>query len=304
MISVVDNKNEIKSEKVYYNKIFKGKISPNWCPGCGDYSLLSATIKSLEKLGFTPNETVIVSGIGCSSNFPHFTTAYGFHTVHGRALPAAMGIHLVNPELKIIVVGGDGDGYGIGIGHFIHAARKNLDITYLVMNNQIYGLTLGQASPTSTVEHITLTTPKGVSDKPINPIALALGAGASFVARGFSGKTKHLEDLIIKAINHRGFSLVDVLSPCVSFNRLNTYEWFNQRIYDLQNNQYITKNIINAFEKAQEWGNQIPIGVFYENHSPTLNNGDPVSSIKNVSKEPLGFKELGISEEEIFNDLR
>ncbi|MDH5647609.1 MAG: thiamine pyrophosphate-dependent enzyme, partial [Candidatus Heimdallarchaeota archaeon] len=188
------NKDELEKIK------FKGDVKPNWCPGCGDYGLLSATTSVLSDLGYQPNETVIISGIGCSSSFPHWTSAYGIHMIHGRALPAAYGLHMVNPSLKIIVAGGDGDGYGIGVGHFIHTARRNINIVYMVMNNQIYGLTLGQSSPSSQQGHITLTTPSGVDERPINPISLALGAGATFVARGFSGDTKHLRYLIERAL--------------------------------------------------------------------------------------------------------
>ena len=249
------------------NSSFKGTVSPNWCPGCGDYGLLASTTRALENLGYDPHDVVIVSGIGCSSNFPHFTTAYGYHTVHGRALPAALAIKSVNPDLKVIAVGGDGDGYGIGLAHFIHTIRRDVDLTYLVMNNQIYGLTLGQPSPTSTLHHITVTTPEpGVMDNPINPITLALGAGANFVARGFSGKPKQLEELIQQSINFSGFSFVDVLSPCVTFNKLNTYNWFKERIYDLNDEKegFNSSNIADAFKKGLEWGNRVPIGLFYK----------------------------------------
>ena len=249
------------------NSSFKGTVSPNWCPGCGDYGLLASTTRALENLGYDPHDVVIVSGIGCSYNFPHFTTAYGYHTVHGRALPAALAIKSVNPDLKVIAVGGDGDGYGIGLAHFIHTIRRDVDLTYLVMNNQIYGLTLGQPSPTSTLHHITVTTPEpGVMDNPINPITLALGAGANFVARGFSGKPKQLEELIQQSINFSGFSFVDVLSPCVTFNKLNTYNWFKERIYDLNDEKegFNSSNIADAFKKGLEWGNRVPIGLFYK----------------------------------------
>lgn len=285
-------------------KIFKGEVTPNWCPGCGDFGLLSATTKALGNLGYQPHEVVIVSGIGCSSNFPHFITAYGFHAIHGRALPVALGIQLSNPELKIIVVGGDGDGYGIGVGHLIHAFRRNLNMAYLVMNNQIYGLTLGQASPTSALEHITLTSPEGVDEAPINPISLALGAGASFVGRGFSGDPKHLENLIKKAILHEGFGFIDVLSPCVTYNKLNTYSWFKERIYKLEEINHDNNDLSKAFSKSQEWDNNIPIGLFYQKRRPTLLESDPVSSTINVSKKPLGFKYANITEEEVFTDFR
>ena len=263
---------------------FKGDVSPNWCPGCGDYGLLASTARALENLGYDPHDVVIVSGIGCSSNFPHFTKAYGFHSVHGRALPAAMAIKSVNPDLKIVVVGGDGDGYGIGVGHFIHSIRRDLDITYMVMDNQIYGLTLGQASPTSSLHHVTITSPEpGVEDNPINPLTLALGAGANFVGRGFSGRTKALTHLIEQAINFPGFSFIDVLSPCVTFNRLNTYNWFKERVYNLQEENHNIHDSSQAFTRALEWGDKIPLGLFYQNQ-----NHSPIKQSFNLSK--LSFK--------------
>ena len=265
---------------------FKGTVNPNWCPGCGDYGLLASTTRALENMGYNPKDVVVVSGIGCSSNFPHFMTSYGFHSVHGRALPVAMSIKLVNPDLTVIAVGGDGDGYGIGLGHFIHNIRRDLDITYLVMNNQIYGLTLGQASPTSTLHHITTTTPEpnGVEENPINPITLALGAGCNFVSRGFSGKPKQLEQLIEEGIKFPGFSFIDVLSPCVTFNRLNTYNWFKDRVYDLNDAEgngsvHDFSNTAEAFSKGLEWSDRIPIGLFYKNasHQPIETHFSPVN---------------------------
>ena len=273
---------------------FKGSVNPNWCPGCGDYGLLASTVRTLENMGYNPKDTVVVSGIGCSSNFPHFMTSYGFHAVHGRALPAAMAIKSVNPDLKVIAVGGDGDGYGIGLGHFIHNIRRDLDITYLVMNNQIYGLTLGQASPTSTLHHITITTPDpGVEENPINPITLALGAGCNYVARGFSGRIKQLEKLIEDGIKFSGFSFVDVLSPCVTFNRLNTYNWFKDRVYDLKETDHDSTNASEAFSKGLEWGNRIPTGLFYKNstskaHDSGLNIRNQIigrNQSKNLTKQ-------------------
>lgn len=266
---------------------------PSWCPGCGDYGLLSAMNKALAGLGYAPHEVVIVSGIGCSGNFPHFTSAYGFHSTHGRALPAALGMAMANPDLKIIVVGGDGDGYGIGAGHFIHAARRNLDITYTVMNNQIYGLTLGQSSPTSQMKHITLTTPEGVDERPINPMTLAIGAGASFVARTFSGEGKHLEEVLRKAIEHPGFSLVDDLSPCVTFNRLNTYDWFRERVYMLEETEHDKTDLNQAFAKALEWGEKIPLGILYQDEGVPLQKLDrTLKTGVNPANEPLGIKHL------------
>ena len=288
----------------YDKKLFKAKNRPNWCPGCGDYGLLSSTTKALAKLNYTPHETVIVSGIGCSSSFPHWTTAYGIHMVHGRALPAATGAHLVNPNLKMVVVGGDGDGYGIGVGHFVHASRRNLDMTYMVMDNQIYGLTLGQASPSSQTGHITLTTPEGVDERPVNPVALALAAGATFVARGFSGDNKHLQMIIEQALEHKGFAFIDVLSPCVTFNRLNTYDWFRDRVYKLEEEEHDISDPAAAYSRALEWGDRIPTGIFYQGKYPTLDKTDRVASSGAVVHDHLGIKAQGLNPEDIFDEFR
>ncbi len=288
---------------IQLNTRFKAQgKKPNWCPGCGDHGLLSATIKTVEKKGLLPNEVVITSGIGCSSSFPHWTSAYGIHAIHGRALPPAIGVHMANPELTVISVGGDGDGYGIGGNHFIHTARRNPNITYMVMNNQIYGLTLGQASPSSQLGHITTTTPEGVEEEPINPIALALGAGATFVARAYTRDSKHLQMIIDKAMDHRGFAFVDVISPCVTFNKLNTYEWFNKRVYKLEDHD--TSDPSAAFGKAMEWGDKIPLGIFYQIDRPTLNDKNPVTRNKIPVKEPLGFNAQNIDMEEVFDEFR
>ncbi|MHA1977339.1 MAG: thiamine pyrophosphate-dependent enzyme [Candidatus Hodarchaeales archaeon] len=292
----------VKNQK-NYKEIFKADLKPNWCPRCGDYGLLSASVKALSKLDYRPNEVVLVSGIGCSSSFPHWTKAYGIHMLHGRALPAAAGVKMVNPELTVIAVGGDGDGYGIGVGHFVHTARRNLAITYMVMNNQIYGLTMGQASPSSQLGHVTITAPQGVDEQPINPLALALGAGASFIARGFSGDSNHLQAIIEEALNHNGFAFIDVLSPCVTFNKVNTYEWFRERVYKLDKN-HDQSDISAAFYKSLEWGDRIPLGIFYKSKRPPLHKLDSVTKVKNPVKEPLGFKAQGINIQEVFNDFR
>jgi 2-oxoglutarate ferredoxin oxidoreductase subunit beta len=224
--------------------------------------------------------------------------------LHGRALPAATGVKLVNPDLKVVVAGGDGDGYGIGVGHFVHTARKNVDLTYMVMNNQIYGLTLGQPSPSSQVGHITLTTPEGVGDRPINPIALALGSGATFVARGFSGDNKHLQSIIEQALQHRGFAFIDVLSPCVTFNKLNTYDWFRDRVYKLEEEDHDPSDLGAAFVKSQEWDQKIPIGIFYRSSQPTHHEVDPVSQSRIPVSEPLGLSSFNITPNEIFDEFR
>ncbi len=214
-----------------------------------------------------------------------------------------MGVRLANPDLTIIAVGGDGDGYGIGLNHFIHTARRNLNITYIVMNNQINGLTTGQYSPSSQLGQKTVTSPFGVNEYPINPIALALGAGTSFVARAFSGERKHLQYIIEEALKHHGFSFVDVLSPCITFNHLNTYIWFRERVYKL-NSDYDPSDIGIAFIKAQEWGDKIPIGIFYKIIKPSLKDLDPVLRDKNPIKEPLGFKAQKINIQEVFEEFR
>jgi len=270
-------------------KDYRSGIKPTWCPGCGDYAVLMGVQIALSRLDLDPDDVFIVSGIGCSSNLPHFLRCYGLHGIHGRTLPIATGAKLANPDITVIAVGGDGDGYGIGVGHFVHAMRRNVDITYVTMDNQIYGLTTGQVSPTSMLGHRTKTTPGGNIERPVNPIALALAAGATYVSRGFSGDPKMLGELIAKGIRHRGFSLVDVFSPCVTFNRLNTYDWFRQRVYDLKGVGHDASSIDRAFERAQEFGEKIPIGLFYQVLRPTYEEQDPVLRKGAPAKQKIGW---------------
>ena len=256
----------------------KGKVDPDWCPGCGDYGVLAAVQKAQVDLQIPNYMVATVSGIGCSSNFPGFINTYGMHTLHGRSLPVATGLKLANPELTVLVTGGDGDGFGIGAGHFVHAMRRNVNLTYMVLDNQIYGLTTGQTSPTSRIGMKTKSNPYGNGDTPVNPITLALAAGATFVGRGFSGDQKHLTELIKQAIQHKGFSLLDIFSPCVTYNHDNTFQWFRPRVKRLEDNpSYDPHNWIAAMEKATVWGEEIPIGKFYEtNDVPTLEETEPV----------------------------
>src|SRR6202167_3177236 len=191
---------------------FEGIVDPDWCPGCGDFGVLKALKAGAAKAGVMPKDMVVVSGIGCSSNLPGFINSYGVHSLHGRSIPVATGVRLANTDLRVVITGGDGDGYGIGIGHFIHAMRRNLDLTYIVMDNQIYGLTTGQASPTTMKEQRTKSTPEGNVESPINPLALAIVSGATYVARGYSGEPNHLADIIAGGISHKRFSLIDVFS--------------------------------------------------------------------------------------------
>ncbi|SVA76676.1 uncharacterized protein METZ01_LOCUS129530, partial [marine metagenome] len=230
-------------------KDFKGKVSPDWCPGCGDFGVLSGLQRAVSELGLQPHEILTISGIGCSSNFPGFFNSYGMHTLHGRALPHATGAKLANHEMNVIVTGGDGDGYGIGGNHFTHTSRRNLDVLYIVMDNQIYGLTTGQISPTSEAGMKTKSTPYGSIELPINPIASAITAGATWVARGYTGNIKQLTRLMIEGIQHKGFALLDVFSPCVTFNKVNTYQFFRPRVQPLEDIDHDTRDWKAGIEK-------------------------------------------------------
>jgi 2-oxoglutarate ferredoxin oxidoreductase subunit beta len=271
---------------------FKGKVDPDWCPGCGDFGVLSALQKALVDLQIQPHNVVTISGIGCSSNLPGYINTYGMHTLHGRALAVATGVKLANHDLTVVVTGGDGDGFGIGGNHFIHTMRRNVDLLYLAMDNQIYGLTTGQVSPTSSVGMKTKSTPFGSVEGPINPITLALAAGATFIARGFSGDQKHLTDLIKQGLKHKGFSFIDVFSPCVTYNHDNTYPWFKQRVKRLEDDPgYDSSNWLMALERSRQWGDEVPIGKFFQRTDmPSLDQAEPVLD----TGGPLALRELGI----------
>jgi len=268
----------------------KSDVKPTWCPGCGDFGVVAAVESSLKRLKIPSHNVVIVSGIGCSSNLPHFLSSYGFHGIHGRAIPLAEGIRWGNHGLTVIATGGDGDGFGIGAGHFIHAMRRNVDLTYVTMDNQIYGLTTGQASPTSTMGQKTKSTPTGVIESPIDPIALALASGATYVARGFSGDVKHLTDLVANGIAHKGFAFVDVFSPCVTYNKLNTFDFFRQRVYKLESAGHNPSDIVAAWQRSLEWGDKIPIGLFYSVERPTYEDLEEVLAAGPLAKQPAGLK--------------
>ena len=272
-------------------KDFKGKVDPDWCPGCGDFGVLSTLQKACAELGLRPHEILTVSGIGCSSNFPGYFNSFGMHTLHGRSLAVATGAKLGNHELTVIATGGDGDGYGIGGNHFTHTARRNVDLTHIVMNNQIYGLTTGQASQTSRMNMKTKSTPHGSVELPINPITSAIMNGATFVARGYSAKPRHLTELMKQAIQHQGFALVDVFSPCVTFNKDNDYAFFKPRIKELDNASHDPEDWKTACEKAMLWGDEIYIGVFLQKQAPTLGQLEPVLD----EGGPLGRRSLGVS---------
>jgi 2-oxoglutarate ferredoxin oxidoreductase subunit beta len=250
-------------------------LQPAWCPGCGNFGILKAVNQALVALEIEPHRVLMVSGIGQAGKLPHYSRGNVFNSLHGRPVPPAVGAKIVNPDLVVIAFSGDGDAYGEGGNHFIHAVRRNNDITYLVHNNQVYGLTKGQASPTSDVGFVTKTTPEGASN-PVNPIALAIVSGAGFVARGFAGDSGHLAGIIRQGILHRGFSLIDVLQPCVSFNHRNTYQWYRQRVYKLEEEKgYDPADRKAALEKAFEWGEKIPIGIIYTSELPVYEDTLP-----------------------------
>jgi 2-oxoglutarate ferredoxin oxidoreductase subunit beta len=272
---------------------FKTDVFVDWCPGCGNFGILAALQMALAELQKTPHKVVLVSGIGCSGKPPHFVKVYGVHTLHGRPLPFAQGIKLANPELEVIAMGGDGDGLGIGAGHFVNAGRRNVDMTYLIHDNGVYGLTKGQASPTLKLGLQTKSLPKPNINEAVNPIALAIISGYTFVARAYAYDVKHLKEMIKQAITHKGLAFVDILQPCPTYNNINTKDWYagadridpktgkpQSRLYKLDEIGYdpVVHNLTEEFGKkaaaigkAQEWGDRIPIGVFYKNEfEPTF----------------------------------
>lgn len=267
---------------------FNTKYPPTWCPGCGDFAIWAALKESFVKLVWKPDEFVIVYGIGCSGNMNDFIRSYGFHSLHGRAIPNAIGIKLANHKLPIVCVVGDGDCYGEGGNHLIHAARGNFDMTVLVHDNRVYGLTTGQVSPTAQKGQKSKSTPAGIIEVPVNPLTLGITQGATYVAQGFAGDIPHLTDLIVKAVQHKGFSLVNILQPCVTFNKINTYQWFRERIYKLSAG-YDSKNKIKALETALQLEKEIPLGIIYQETRPTYKE-----SLVQIEKKPLVEQKLKV----------
>jgi 2-oxoglutarate ferredoxin oxidoreductase subunit beta len=277
------------------------KENPDWCPGCGDYGILMGIKKALIALDRPLHETCIVSGIGCSGKLNHFVNTYGFEGLHGRSLPVASAIHLANHSLNVVAVGGDGDGYGIGMGHWMHTMRRNMNFTYIVHDNQVYGLTKGQYSPTTEVGMKSSSSPRGAIETPVNPIKLALASGGvSFIARAFAGDIKHLHELVLQGMKHEGFALIDVLQPCVTFNKLNTYDFFKSRVYKLEDDPLYDKTSKHmAEERAEEWDKRIATGVFYqatedmyESHLPAIKETPlALQDISNIDIAPM-YKEF------------
>ena len=275
---------------------YTGQI-PSWCPGCGNFSILNAVKHAFVELGLSPHQVLIVSGIGQSGKLPHYMRCNTFNGLHGRTLPVATGAKLANHELAVVAVAGDGDCYGEGGNHLIHTIRRNPDITVLVHNNQIYGLTKGQASPTTETGMATKLQPGGVVLSPFNPVTLAVSQNAGFVARGFSGEIPHLTELIKEAVNHRGFSIVDILQPCVTFNKLNTYSWYKERVYKLDAN-HNPEDMMQALEKGFEWGEKIPVGIIYKNSRPAFE--EQISALK---RGPLVRSGMSGNIEDAFNEF-
>jgi len=268
---------------------YKTDVHNDWCPGCGDFGILQSVQMALFELGIPRHKAVVFSGIGCSGKTPHFINVYGIHTLHGRAVPFAIGAKLANPDLNVIVVGGDGDGLGIGVGHFVSAGRRNVGLTYIVYNNAVYGLTKGQASPTLKLGVKTKSLPKPNINDAVNPIALALVSGYTFIARAYSYDVKHLKEIIKKAVLHKGLAFIDVLQPCPTYNDINTKDWYSgkdridpktgksiPRIYKLEDTGYdpyvrsddpdeLNSKFVQVVEKSLEWGDKIPVGIFYIN---------------------------------------
>ncbi len=258
-----------------------------WCPGCGNFGLLMAMKRAIIQLGLEMEEVVAVAGIGCHGKMTDYIKVNALHVIHGRVLPAATAIKLANQELTVVGFAGDGDAYNIGIGHLSHAARRNINITYVVHNNLVYGLTTGQTSPTSKKGYVSKTTPRGAFEPGINPLTHALASDATFVSRGYAGDMHHLTGLFKQAITHEGFALVDVLQPCVAWNRVNTYDFYKERVYKLEEAEHDPSDLENAYRRAAEWGERIPIGVFYKTERPTYMHNFPV-----LEKGPLARQKI------------
>ncbi|WCK56152.1 2-oxoacid:ferredoxin oxidoreductase subunit beta [Aneurinibacillus sp. Ricciae_BoGa-3] len=275
-------------------KDFRNSVKPNWCPGCGDFSVQAAIQRAAANVGLEPEQLAVVSGIGCSGRISGYINAYGLHGVHGRALPIAQGLKMANRELTVIASGGDGDGFAIGTSHTIHAMRRNIDMTYIVMDNQIYGLTKGQTSPVSELGFVTKSTPKGSIEAPLSPLEVAMAAGASFVAQTLSSDIKGMVDLIEKGLQHKGFSFINVFSPCVTFNKVNTYDWYKEHVKNLGEIEgYDPSNRVNAMRVLMENEGMVA-GLIYQN-----NQKQPYETLVK------GFREEGLAKQDLsFNSDR
>ncbi|OGH18052.1 MAG: hypothetical protein A3F31_03900 [Candidatus Levybacteria bacterium RIFCSPHIGHO2_12_FULL_38_12] len=293
---------ELKDLEITYDK-------PNWCPGCGDFGVWVSLKNAIVQLGLNPWEVVLVSGIGCSSKLPYWVKTYGFNGLHGRPMPVAEGIKLANHGLTVIVIGGDGDQYGEGGNHLLHAARRNIDLTVIVHNNQVYGLTTGQFSPTTDIGEKNKANPNPIMEAPVNPIEFALAAGATYVARGFAGDHKQETELITAGIKHKGFAMIDIMQPCVTFNHKNTFSWFYERVYTLEQEGHDIKDKIKAFQRAEEWPLRRPLsegekekvatGIFYQEDRPTWEDVTPQLGSTPLVKHTIDNRDITLLLEEL-----
>ena len=275
-------------------KDFRNDVPPNWCPGCGDFAVLAAMQRAFANLGLRPEQVAVVSGIGCSGRISGYIHTYGFHGTHGRALALAQGLKIANRDLVVVAAGGDGDGYAIGLNHTIHAIRRNMDITYIVMDNQIYGLTKGQTSPRSAMGFQTKSTPKGSIEAPLSPLMMALAAGGTFVAQGFSSDVNQLVSIIEAGIKHRGFAFINVFSPCVTFNKVNTYDWFRERVVPVETIEgYDPHDRKLAMQKLMETDGMLT-GIIYQDPDSVAYE----DRIPGFRKEPLVKQPLKPSRED------
>ena len=273
---------------------FKSNDEITWCPGCGDFGILNALKKALVTLHRQPSDILLVSGIGQAAKTPHYVKANCFNGLHGRALPPAVAAKIVNRDLTVIVTTGDGDCYGEGGNHLLHNIRRNPDITVIVHNNQVYGLTKGQASPTADLGYESKIQATGVIMEPLHPLEMAIALGCGFVARGFSADSQHLADLIVEGIRHRGFSLIDVLQPCVSFNKTNTYEWYTKRVYKIDSEKsYDPSDKAKAYQKAAEWEEKIPLGIIYKVEKPSYDQRSGLDKRPSLVDENIDDIDIG-----------
>ncbi|MGM0851470.1 MAG: 2-oxoacid:ferredoxin oxidoreductase subunit beta [Bacillota bacterium] len=279
-------------------KDFRNNVKPNWCPGCGDFSVQAAIQRASANVGLDPEQLAVVSGIGCSGRISGYINSYGFHGIHGRSLPIAQGLKMANKDLTVIASGGDGDGFAIGLGHTIHAIRRNVDVTYIVMDNQIYGLTKGQTSPRSSSGFKTKSTPQGSIEPALAPMEMALTAGATFVAQSFSSDLKELTAIIEAGLNHKGFSLINVFSPCVTYNKINTYDWFKENLTKLSDVEgYDPSNREQAMNTLMEKDGMVT-GLIYQNkEQPSYQD-----LVTGYSEEPLSTHDLRLDENK-FDEL-
>ncbi|WP_044337327.1 2-oxoacid:ferredoxin oxidoreductase subunit beta [Rossellomorea aquimaris] len=279
-------------------KDFRNNVKPNWCPGCGDFSVQAAIQRASANVGLDPEQLAVVSGIGCSGRISGYINSYGFHGIHGRSLPIAQGLKMANKDLTVIASGGDGDGFAIGLGHTIHAIRRNVDVTYIVMDNQIYGLTKGQTSPRSSSGFKTKSTPQGSIEPALAPMEMALTAGATFVAQSFSSDLKELTAIIEAGLNHKGFSLINVFSPCVTYNKINTYDWFKENLTRLSDVEgYDPSNREQAMNMLMEKDGLVT-GLIYQNkEQPSYQD-----LVAGYSEEPLSTHDLRLDESK-FDEL-